>query len=122
MTIPNIIKLLPLEEQEKVDMINVYENGTKEQKNAIVDLAWKSYFAIYNKKVNDYANEEMREIQEGKDGSLDEQIYARALKKTSQEMNGEMDKTLQKTNLDIARNAMKQIMTEINAAKKKKSN
>jgi len=63
MTIPNIIKLLPLEEQEKVDMINVYENGTKEQKNAIVDLAWKSYFAIYNKKVNDYANEEMREIQ-----------------------------------------------------------
>jgi len=37
-------------------------------------------------------------------------------------MNGEMDKTLQKTNLDIARNAMKQIMTEINAAKKKKSN
>ena len=49
-------------------MLNVYQTGTQEQKQAIDELAWLSYFEIYNTRVNEHYSDELRQIKEGKGG------------------------------------------------------
>jgi hypothetical protein len=120
MTTLDIIKILPLDETERIQLLNKYEHGTKEQKTQISMLAWSGYFDLYDQRLKENIRNEFRLIKKGEGGSLDEKLYVRALKNTEQELNKETSQQISETDLTRAREAMKQIITEIRASKKSK--
>jgi len=120
MTTEDILKLLPLEEEEKIRVLNEYEFGTKERKADIELLAWTGYMEWYDERVKENITKEMDLIKKGEGGALDKTLYARALKRTEDELQEELTKGVTDTDLARARVAMKQIMNEIHAVKNAK--
>lgn len=119
MTTQDIIKILPLEENEKQQMLNLYERGTKEQKIEIDVLAWTNYLEMYDETIDENFAEEVDQIKKGKGGPLDG-LYPRVVEKAEKELNEETNKAITAADLTMARKAMKQIVDEIHAAKQDK--
>lgn len=120
MTTQDIIKTMPLEEKEKVQFLNMYERGTDEQKIQIDILAWTSYFELHDDRVEKNLKDEIDSIKKGAGGPLDKTLYPRILKKTEEQLNKEASESIAESDLAMARVAMKQIVSEIQASKKTK--
>ena len=123
MTALDIIKALSTDEKLKLQLVNIYDYMKPEQRLSIDHLAWVTYDALYEERLRENLNIQYENVRKGLDHFGDD-FYARALKKTDEEMTTELQESLSTADLSIARKAMEQIMKEIRAAKKtvKKTN
>ena len=117
MTTKDAIKLLPIDEKLKIQVLNMYDYLEPAQKLTIEVIAWKTYFMQHEERVNINLEKALEAAAEGNE-KLGKDFYANVLKKTAQEEQKDMSDRLTNTDLAAARHAMEQIMNEIHAHKK----
>lgn len=116
MTTQDIIKMLPIDETRKIQILNRYDSMDQYEKLSIDEMAWSAYFTLYDERLKENVGMQYDKVKNGKEPYGDD-FYARALKKTDQEMKGEFEESAATVDLAAARRAMEQIVGEIRAAK-----
>jgi hypothetical protein len=119
MTIKEIIKILPMSEKQRMEILNTYDFMDVGERVMIDRLAWDTYYSLYTERLNTNLAEQKEKVEEGKE-ELGTDFYQRALKKTDQEMTGEMKEALGEADLASARQAVQRIIQEMQDAKKSK--
>ncbi len=119
MTTQDIIKMLPIEEKLKIQILNRYESMDQYEKLSIDEMAWNTYFSFYDERLKENLGQQYDRVKKGEEKFGDD-FYARALKKTEQEMQAESQESTGTVDLAAARKAMEQIMAEITASKNAK--
>ncbi len=117
MTTKDAIKLLPIEDKLKMQVLNMYDYMEPAEKLTIERLAWKSYFLSHDMKVQENTIREFADIEEGK-AALGKEFFEDILKKTDHDDTKTMADTNTNVDLAAARRAMEQIINEIRASKK----
>jgi hypothetical protein len=120
MTTKDVIKMLPIDEKLKIQVLNTYDYMEPGQKLMISRLAWKTYFFRYEGAIEKNTELQWEKVKEGK-GKLGKEFYEDVLKETNHELTLKADHSLQSTDLAAARQAMQQIVDEIRASKKPKN-
>ncbi len=120
MTIKDIIKILPIDEKRRLQILNSYDYMDIEERVMIDRLAWDAYYALYTERLNQNLAEQKEKVDEGKE-EVGTDFYQRALKKTDQEMGGEMSEALGESDLAEARQAVQRIVQEMQDAKNAKA-
>ncbi len=113
----DIIKVLPLDEEVKTKVLEMYASFTPGQKISVDRLAWDAYFTMYDEKLKKNLGTGYEEIRK-KEGKMEEDFYKNALEKTDKEMDTEFKESVSIHDLEAARKAMEVIVREIQAAKK----
>ncbi|HWY79396.1 MAG TPA: hypothetical protein VNW29_03495 [Candidatus Sulfotelmatobacter sp.] len=119
MTTKNAIKLLPMDEKLKTQLLNVYDFMEPDQKRTVQRIAWKTYFYMYHQKAQTNITQQLEEVAEGK-GQFGKAFFAEVEKKTAQDLTIQFDKSSESVDLAAARQAMEQIIQEIRTVKKSK--
>lgn len=119
MTTKNLIKILPLEQIYKEELLNKFDDYSPNQRFVIEQAIWRTYRTIYQLRLQKNLKDALVAVNNGQD-KLDDLFYKRVREKTEKELQTETIQTVEKTDLDAARKAMEQIVHEIQAAKKKK--
>lgn len=117
MTAIDIIKSLPLDDEVKTKILSMYNSFTPAQKVSVEHIAWKTYFALYDERLNENLGMQYEKVKAG-DGNLGTELYRKALKKTDEEMTGDFQESISEHDLTAARKAMEVIVKEIQASKK----
>ncbi len=118
MTTKDAIKLLPLDEKLKMQVLNMYDYMEPEQKLTVEVIAWKTYFLLHDEKVQMNLEKELAAVEAG-EAPLGTDFYNHVLKKTDQQEKKDLSSQTENVDLAIARRAMEQIINEIRASKKK---
>lgn len=113
------IKMLPIEEKLKIQILNSYDFLEPDQKLAISRLAWKTYFFLYEESLDENTELQLQKVRDGK-GELGKEFFEDVLTETNKELTKKIDLSSQTTDLASARHAMQQIIDEIHAHKKQK--
>jgi len=116
MTIKDIIKVLPIEEKRKMQILNTYDYMEVDERVMIDRAAWSAFYEMYNGRLEDNLSEQTEKVKNGEE-AIGDDFYTRALKKADQSMNGELQESAGKFDLAAARVAMQQIVQEIRASK-----
>lgn len=119
MTTKDAIKLLPIDEKKKMQILNTYDYMEPGQKLTISRLAWKTYFFLYNETVQENIDLQFQKVKSG-EAKLGKDFIAEVDKETDQAITSHVQQSLQTTDLAAARHAMRQIIDEIHASKKSK--
>lgn len=114
----DIIKVIMTDEPLKMEIIDRYDLLTPSEKFKIDSIAWDAYYKLYNVRLECNLELQYENVKEGIE-QLGDDFYARALKKTDEQMKDEFDKSLNNENISIARKAIEKIMNEIRASKQK---
>jgi len=118
MTTKDAIKMLPLDDKLKIQLLNMYDYMEPDQKLTIEVLAWRSYFLLQEEKLDANLVKEFEAVEKGS-AHLGKGFYADVVAKTDQQELKDNAETASKVDLAAARRAMEQIINEIHAAKKK---
>jgi hypothetical protein len=116
----DVIKLLPMDDKVKTQILNMYPHMNDEQKLSLESLAWDYYDLMYGEKVEAHIEELEDKIVKGEEHFSPEN-YAKVIDKTEADMKKALAEATTTTDLTAARKAMEQIMGEIRAAKAEKS-
>jgi hypothetical protein len=119
MTTKDVIKLLPMDNKLKMQVLNMYDYMEPDVKRTVQRIAWKTYFYMYNQQVQANIDKQFESVEEGK-ATFGKEFYQEVAKKTDHEMNKQIGEKSGAVDLAAARNAMEQIMKEISATKKVK--
>lgn len=117
MTTKDAIKLLPIADKLKMQVLNMYDYMEPAEKLTIERLAWKTYFMMHDERMQANIARELDDVLEGK-AELGQGFYEDVVKKTSHETAKDFADTSTNMDLSAARHAMEQIINEIRAAKK----
>lgn len=118
-TTKDLITIIPFEDDIRADLLAQYDSLSGERKYLIDKMLWDAYDALYELKLQENMQRAFIEAKEGKQ-KLDPEFYKRVKQKTEEEMTKVDVLKVEQTDLDAARKAMEQIVSEIQAAKKKK--
>ncbi len=113
----SIINVLPLEEEEKVKLIESLDHLSPDKKFDLERLLWRAYRQLYQIKLDTNLQLAFKDAYDGKE-QLDTDFYKRVQEKTEKEMDAESVAVSQTVDLTAARKAMQLIIQEIRAAKK----
>lgn len=119
-TTKDLIKILPFNEQERMQLLEEFDSMELEEKFQIEQILWRAYRNIYKLRLANNMQLAFLEAQDGRE-KLDNNFYKRAREKTDKEMQEEAVKNIEGMDLTAARKAMEQIIQEIRAAKSVKS-
>ena len=117
MTTKDAIKLLPMDDKVKVQLLNMFDYMEPEQKRTIERLAWRTYDFMYSQKIQENIQQQFKEVEEGK-AHFGKDFFQEVTKKTKREMGKQTGELTGAVDLAAARRAMEQIMDEIRASKK----
>lgn len=117
MTVQDIIKVLPMDNDLRMKILDNFDSMKPSKKFMITKAAWKTYMMIYEEKLDQNLELQFYEVSEGK-GKLGKDFYARALKKTEHQMTKDLSKSIEAIDLAVARKTMEFIVREIEASKK----
>lgn len=117
MTTKDAIKMLPLEDTLKTQVLNMYDYMEPDQKLTVAAIAWKTYFLMHEERVEINMEKELAAVEEGSE-NLGTDLYERVLKKTVDQEKALLADKSQSADLAAARRAMEQIINEIRASKK----
>jgi nicotinate-nucleotide pyrophosphorylase len=118
MTTKDAIKLLPLDEKLKLQILNMFDYMSPEQRLTIARIAWKTYDYLQAQKVDIDIEKHIEKSIEGQsDIPMDENFYSSILKEANNEMTKEFHEKSGAIDLANARKAMQQIVEEITASK-----
>jgi len=116
MTTIDVIKLLPMDDAIKTQILNTYAYMEPEQKLSIQSLAWDYYDLVFGIKLEGNMQEQMDQTIKG-NGHLGKEFYAKAVKKTQEDMKKMLSESGSQSDLLAARQAMERIVNEIRDAK-----
>ena len=116
MTTKEVIKLLQIDEKVKMQILRMYDYMDDEQKLAVQRVAWNTYFAMFNQQLDKQLDTQFQEVIDGKE-HFGDTYYEEAVTKTEKKMAHERQEAVTKTDLTAARQAMQQIVSEINSSK-----
>ncbi|RJQ38427.1 hypothetical protein C4559_01410 [Candidatus Microgenomates bacterium] len=114
----DIIKILPLDEKTKMELLDRYDNLDPDVKARIIDLLWDTYDAMYDLKFEENMQLALYRAKEGKE-KLDQELGKRIQEQTEKEIEKEVIEGKQTVDLAAARSAMERIIAEIRASKKR---
>lgn len=117
MTTLDIIKTLPLDKDLRTRILQEYDLMVPDQKFSLERVVWKSYFMIFENKLEENLELASQEIREG-NGKIGDDFYKRAVKKTEEQLKSRLDHENDNVDLTEARKAMEVIIKEIQASKK----
>lgn len=117
MTTKDVIKLLPIDEALRIQVLNVFDYLEPDQKLSIERIAWKMYDMMEEEQIELAVQEQYDAVKEGK-AELGKQFYAEAVQKAEQQMTKHISTETAHSDLEAARLAMHKIVSEISAAKK----
>lgn len=115
----DIIKLLPLDEKFKMELLNEFDFLDPDEKFEIEQVLWKAYRDLYEAKLKDNMQLALQKAGNNQE-KLDKGFYKRIREQTDKELEEEERQTIEQTDLFAARTAMEKIVKEIRAAKKDK--
>ena len=118
MTTVDVIKLLPIDDELKTQLVTSYETMNPRQRFSIERLAWKTYDMLYQEEFDKNALLQSQKIIKGEDSSED--FAKKVQQKTDQMFLEKEEQATQKVDLEAARKAMEFIIQEIQASKKMK--
>lgn len=113
----DLIKILPLEESFRTELLQKYESMSPEQKYPIIQLLWDTYDALFRLKVEENMQSAFLRAKNNQE-KLDHSFYDRIKIQTEKQLEEENSKILENVDLSAARKAMEQIIAEIRASKK----
>jgi hypothetical protein len=116
MTTKDVIKMLPLDDTLKMQVLNMYDYMEPAQKLTIEVIAWRSYDLMRQEKLDINLAKEFEAVDEGK-SHFGKGFYSDVVKKTDQQEQKDFAETASTVDLAAARRAMEQIINEIRAAK-----
>lgn len=119
MTTKDAIKLLPLDDTLKRQVLNMYDFMEPDAKRTIERLSWKTYFYMYNQQTQFNIINQFEEVEQGK-AKFGKEFAKEVDKKTQQDMRTQADETAGSVDLAAARHAMEQIMNEIRSTRNEK--
>jgi hypothetical protein len=119
MTIKDVIKFLPLDGELKLQILRTYDYMDPAQKLAISRVAWNTYYQLKQTQVDLEIGKQLGKVKQGQ-AHLGPDFYEEVLKNTDQEINKELSNSSGAVDLATARQAMQQIMKEIQDAKAEK--
>lgn len=116
MTVKDVIKFLPLDEELKLQILRTYDYMDPAQKLAISRVAWNTYYQLKQTQVDLEIGKQLDKVKQGQ-AQLGPDFYEEVLKNTDQEINKELSNSYGAVDLATARQAMQQIVKEMNDAK-----
>lgn len=117
----DIIRSLPIKDDIKSKIVNNFDNFTPSQRSALERVAWLTYDALYENRLNENISRQYDDVKAGSE-DLGGDFYKRALQKTDKEMTVDFKESISKHDLAEARKAMEFIVKEMQATKKIKMN
>lgn len=113
----DIIKAMPISEELKMQIVNRYDYLPPSEKLVIDHMAWSTFYNLYEETIDDNLGIQYNNVKKGTD-HFGGDFYKRAADKSENQMLNDLEESLAKADLSIARKAMEQIMNEIHASKK----
>lgn len=118
MTALDIIKMLPIEDKLKSQLVSKYPHLKPAEKLDFDRLAWTTYDSMREEELTENLGIQYAKVTNGED-KFGKDFYSRALKKTDEELGKEFQESGSSFDLAEARKAMEIIVREIQASKKK---
>src|SRR5260221_327136 len=116
MTTKDAIKLLPIDDELKLQILRTYDYMDDAQKLAISRIAWKTYDLLRQTEIDLNIEKELDKVEKG-EAHLGQDFYGRVLEHAQQNMTIRHDKKSGDVDLAKARAAMYQIIQEMQDAK-----
>ena len=118
MTTKDALKVLPIDETLKLKILRTFDYMSPAQRLTIARLTWRIYDFMHTSRVDYAIEEQLAKALEGKeDIPLDKKFFGKVLEKVDQEMQKEVSESSKDIDLASARQAMHQIVREIQDAK-----
>jgi hypothetical protein len=113
----NIIKMLPVEEKFKLDLLNEFDFYDPDTKFEVEQIIWRAFREYYKIRLDQ--NLQLAFVKAGNNQeSFDPDFYKRIREQTEKEIEEESVKNVEAIDLSAARKAMEVIVKEIKASKK----
>jgi len=109
LTTINIIKILPLEEVFKAQLLKQYASLNADQKFAIEQLVWNGYADFFELKLQENIRLALEQAK-NKNGKLDKGFYDRVRAQTEQEIQEFSTATTAKIDLTSTREKLEELM------------
>jgi hypothetical protein len=119
MTTKDAIKMLPLSEDIKLQILRSYDYMEEEQKITICRIAWKTYFLLKQTVIDSNIEKQLDQVENGKE-HLGGDFFEKVMKQSNNDMQKQLGETAGAVDLATARQAMYQIMQEMKDAKEAK--
>jgi len=116
MTTKDAIKLLPISEDIKLQILKTYDYMEEDQKLTISRIAWKTYDLLRQTEIDANIEKQLDKVEKGEE-NLGEEFFGRVLKQTGQDIKAKMSTSSGTVDLATARQAMHQIVREMQDAK-----
>ena len=107
----DLIKILPLDNDFKKDLLEKYDGLADEQKFNIGRLVWSAYDLVFLRKLNDNMEVALEEAKNNQE-KLDEGLYSRVRDLTLAEMEQVTAEDIKAMDLDIARDKLAAIISK----------
>ena len=117
MTTKGAIKLLPLEDKLKMQVLNMYDYMEPDQKLTIEVIVWRYYHYTQQQELEKVVEEQLEAVEEGT-AQLGESFGKAIRDKATHNHDKHISEKASEVDLAAARQAMERIMQEIQAAKK----
>lgn len=118
MTIQQLIKILPLEDTFKQDLLASWDSLDADQQINIGRMLWDGYYALYRIKLEHNIGQALLKAQKN-EVTLDKDFYKRIRIETREQMKKEAETSTTNVDLEAARKAMESIVKEMKASKMK---
>lgn len=113
LTSQNIIKILPLNQQLKQELLTGWDKLDLDQKFNLEQLIWDTYYALYQLRLQENLQLGMLRAKENKE-TLDQNFYKRIQVQTEKDLENEQLGDLTETELNDVRNKIQSILTAKN--------
>ncbi len=112
----NIIKIIPLEEAFKDELLKQLPSLTPDQRYNMADIIWGAYYTYLDILVERNVELALERAKEGKE-TLDKSLYKRIYDETEKELQTTGAQVVSEKDLETARAAMEKIVKEMKASK-----
>lgn len=119
MTTKDAIKLLPISEDVKLQILKMYDYLEPDQKLTIQRIAWKTYDLLQASRIDENVEQQLEQVKNGQ-AHLGPDFYTKAIANSEQELTKNLEESHGAVDLAAARKAMEQIVSELQAAKLEK--
>lgn len=116
MTTKDAIKLLPIDESLKLQILNTFDYMDNEQKMKISRIAWKTYDYLRQSQIDFNIEKQLDKVENGQ-AELGPVFGEEVLKQSEQDMKAHLSEKSGAVDLETARQAVQKIIREMEDAK-----
>src|SRR6266700_5096054 len=116
MTTKDTIKLLPISEDIKIQILRTYDFLDEVQKLTISRIAWRTYDLLRETSIDLNIDKQLEKVKEGQAQS-GPQFYQEVLEASNRDLSKELSESATGVDMATARHAMQRIIQEMQDAK-----